>query len=135
MSAVPITFVGILAHGDGSSENVTFTGMGSITGLQVGGGPMPGGKPPQIWGGGGVGDYIDAGLPIHQPGGPIGIWGGGSIGDYIDAGFPIPQPPFPGPPPDGVKPPPPEGGWGYSPDYGWGYFPPTGGKPSPPKKK
>src|SRR3982751_977227 len=110
MSAVPITFVGILAHGDGSSENVTFTGMGSITGLQVGGGPMPGGRgaKPQlhIWGGGGVGDYIDAGFPGPQPGGPIGIWGGGTIGDYIDAGLPIPQPPFPGPPAEGVKPPP-----------------------------
>ena len=50
-------------------------------------------KPPVIWGGGGVGDYIDAGGPGPQPGGPIYIWG--PIGDYIDAGFPAPQPPLP----------------------------------------
>jgi hypothetical protein len=57
-----------------------------------------GGKPPQrpplgFWGGSGVGDYIDAGGPGPQPGGPITIWG--PIGDYIDAGFPEPQPPLP----------------------------------------
>lgn len=57
-----------------------------------------GGRPPQrpplgFWGGSGVGDYIDAGLPGPQPGGPITIWG--PIGDYIDAGFPAPQPPLP----------------------------------------
>jgi hypothetical protein len=36
----------------------------------------PGTPPLGIWGGGGVGDYIDAGFPGPQPGGPIGIWGG-----------------------------------------------------------
>ena len=34
---------------------------------------------------------IDNSLP--QP--PLQIWGGGGIGDYIDAGLPVPQPPFP----------------------------------------
>jgi hypothetical protein len=71
-----------------------------ITPLDDVGGPGgpggPGGGPPPdlgFWGGSGVGDYIDAGGPGPQPGGPITIWG--PIGDYIDAGFPPPQPPLP----------------------------------------
>lgn len=62
------------------------------------------GRPPLgIWGGGGVGNYPDAGFPGPQPGGPVypshpiyypptGIWGGGGVGNYPDAGFPGPQP-------------------------------------------
>lgn len=76
---------------------------------------MPGGPPLGIWGGGGVGNYPDAGFPGPQPGGPVrpthpiyypgapthpiapggpppGIWGGGGVGNYPDAGFPGPQP-------------------------------------------
>jgi hypothetical protein len=65
-----------------------------------------------IWGGGGVGNYPDAGFPGPQPGQPprpwgpinypdqglpgqlppLGIWGGGGVGNYPDAGFPGPQP-------------------------------------------
>lgn len=44
-----------------------------------------------IWGGGGVGNYPDAGFPAPQPP-PLGIWGGGGVGNYPDAGFPGPQP-------------------------------------------
>src|SRR3954470_19534044 len=49
--------------------------------------------PPGIWGGGGVGNYPDAGFPgphppypprpthpIYYP--PTGIWGGGGVGNY-----------------------------------------------------
>lgn len=45
----------------------------------------PGGPSPRPWG---PIYYPDQGLP--QP--PLGIWGGGGVGDYIDAGFPGPQP-------------------------------------------
>jgi hypothetical protein len=141
--------------------------------LSIGGGPMPGGP------GGIISHPIAPGgeRPTHPiaPGGPpLGIWGGGGVGNYPDAGFPAPQPPYPGqppgiwgptdprptnpivlppvtpggppvviwgptdprptnpivlppPPPDtgesGGKPPPPNGGWGYHPEFGWGYFP------------
>lgn len=104
---------------------VTFVGEMFYTGYGVGGGPMPGGPPLGIWGGGGVGNYPDAGFPGPQPGGPVypshpiyyppgvwhptfptnpivvppgyggpplGIWGGGGVGNYPDAGFPGPQP-------------------------------------------
>lgn len=45
----------------------------------------PGGPPPRPWG---PIEYPDQGLP--QP--PLGIWGGGGVGNYPDAGFPGPQP-------------------------------------------
>lgn len=101
----------------------------------------PGGQPPGIWGGGGVGNYPDAGFPGPQPGGPVGIWpspgypdqglpgpqphpshpiapggrppgiwGGGGVGNYPDAGFPGPQP-----------------GWGARPTPPI-YYPPTAGQ-------
>lgn len=102
MAAVPVTLVGTIFTPSGPVPS-TFIGQAFVTGLGVGGGPMPGGQPPPlgIWGGGGVGDYIDAGFPGPQPGGPTHIWGGGGVGDYIDAGFPGPQPRPPGsrPPP------------------------------------
>jgi hypothetical protein len=67
-----------------------------------------GGSPPGIWGGGGVGNYPDAGFPGPQPGGPTHIWGGpfdpprvwGGKPPYMDIGFPGPQPP--GTPPLGI---------------------------------
>lgn len=87
--------------------------------------------PPIIWGGGGVGDYIDAGFPGPQPGRPPQIWGGPYFPPIASwgPGFPtnpivIPLPPEHQNPPEAGKPPPPDGGWGYSPEYGWGYFPP-----------
>lgn len=65
MASVPITIIGSLTDKDGS-QNVTLTGMASITGLEVGGGPIVGG-PPSIW----------PGRPEHPiaPGGePPSIW-------------------------------------------------------------
>lgn len=71
----------------------------------------PGTPPLGIWGGSGVGDYVDAGLPGPQPGqpprpwGPVfypdqglpgnqpGIWPGKP--PYVDIGFPGPQPGHP----------------------------------------
>jgi hypothetical protein len=42
-------------------------------------------------------DAIEPGTPSHPivlpPSPPLTIWGGGGVGDYIDAGFPMPQPP------------------------------------------
>lgn len=146
-----------------------------ITPLPAGVGPShpiaPGGQPPLgIWGGGGVGNYPDAGFPGPQPGAPgqpthpiynppypsqgpgfptnpiapggppPGIWGGGGVGNYPDAGFPAPQPP-PGQPTHPIAPggqpgqPPQEGqgGWVFSPYYGWVWEPAgSGGKPRPP---
>jgi hypothetical protein len=90
----------------------------------------PGGPPPGIWGGGGVGNYPDAGFPAPQPPmtgnrptnpiyyppviwppdaypdqslpvpptPPLTIWGGGGVGNYPDAGGPAPQPPAGGEP-------------------------------------
>lgn len=131
MAAVPVTISGFLCDKYGRTiMPVTLVGEASLTGIGVGGGPMPGGPggqppsdahpehpiywPPGIWG---------------PPDMPPGFWGGG-MGPGVK-----PQPPIlpdpPEPPADGVgKPPPPDGGWGYHPDYGWGYFPPST-EPSP----
>lgn len=115
MAAVPITIIGIQTDEMGS-RNVTITGMASLTGLGVGGGPViPPGKP------------IDPGAhPEH----PI-YWPPGSQ-PHPEHPIVIPPvpPEFPNPPTGGVKPPPPEGGWGFHPEYGWGYFPGPG-EPSP----
>ena len=135
MAAVPVTITGVLFDKYArTSQLVTLMGEATITGLGVGGGPMPpqgpvdpsygipeGGKPthpiyypPHIWG---------------PPDMPPGFWGGG-LGPGVKPQPPIPPKPTE-PPEDGVgKPPPPEGGWGYHPEYGWGYFPPST-EPSP----
>jgi hypothetical protein len=78
MAAVPITIVGIETKDDGTSGQVTIVGMASLTGLGVGGGPSPGGKPPRPWG---PINYPDQGLPGNQP--------------YPDQGLPGNQP-YPG---------------------------------------
>jgi len=130
MAAVEVTISGMLYDRlNRTTQNVVLIGEASLTGLGVGGGPMPpgpGGGPP-------VGG--PPGQPIHPiwgppgfnppgPGMPPGIWGG-----------PILPPPTepPNPPTEG-KPPPADGGWGWWPPYGWGYFPGSGGatpKPAP----
>lgn len=97
MAAVPITIVGILTTGDGNSQNATMVGMASLTGLGVGGGPMP---PVGIW--------PSPGHPAHPiaPGGPPpGLWPGGH------PEHPIVLPPDKPPevPPPSVWPNPPEG--------------------------
>src|SRR3954465_6201553 len=153
MAAVPVTLVGVTYAATGSPAGVpsTFVGVAYVTGLGVGGGPSPGGQPPGIWGGGGVGDYIDAGLPGQQPGGPVKPWGPINYPDqglpgapvkpwgpinypdqglpgnqpYPDQGLPGAQPPFPIPPNTGWR-------WVYSPFYGWVLDPGSGGKPRPP---
>lgn len=121
MAAVNITISGVICDKYGRTITpCTIVGDATITGLGVGGGPMPPGE------GGG------------SP--PLGIWGG--------ANEPFPTPPIanvpglpptidppPVNPPDNPtegKPPPPGGGWGWHPEYGWGYFPMGGGKPQPP---
>ena len=96
MPSAMITIVGKIKDNDSAEEKqVTISGLAQIIVMSPGSPPpRPRPQPPLgIWGGSGVGDYIDAGFPGPQPGGPIHIWGGGGIGDYIDAGFPGPQPP------------------------------------------
>jgi hypothetical protein len=123
------------------SGQTTFVGVAVITGLGLGGGPMPGGpgQPPlSIWGPTDPrpGNPI-SGIP-GLPGGPgqqPGIWGPNDP----RPGNPISGiPGLPGAP--GQQPPPPGGGggspgswrWVYSPFYGWVLDPGTGGKPQPP---
>ena len=97
MAAVEVTITGMLYDKTArTSQSVVLVGEASLTGLEVGGGPMPGG-------------------PGQRP--PLGIWGGG--------GVPMPTPPIyipsppdppevpPGTPPNTVIKEAPEGGWGY----------------------
>ena len=127
MAAVEVTISGVLYDKySRTTRPVVLIGEASLTGVGVGGGPMPPGQggdahpehpiyyPPHIWG---------------PPDMPPGFWGGG-MGPGVK-----PQPPdMPTEPPSNPtepKPPPDEGGWGWHPTYGWGYFPMTGGKPNP----
>lgn len=92
MSSVQVTMVGITyAAGSPVGIPTTFVGQAFVTGLGIGGGPAPGGPPLSIWGGGGVGNYPDAGFPGPQPGGPVGTWGGRPP-EFVDIGGPGPQP-------------------------------------------
>jgi hypothetical protein len=139
MASVPVSINGVLwDHTTKTGRPVTIVGEGYLTGVGVGGGPMPGGPPLGMWGP--ITEYPDAGFPGPQPGQPPHIWGGPYFPPYATTGpgFPtnpivIPRPPvdFPTPPAEGNKPPPEGGGWGYSSEYGWGYFPMHGGKPQP----
>ena len=107
---------------------VTITGVMVYSGLEVGGGPMPGGPPLGIWGGApptvGYPLPVPPGTPAHPivlPPLPPGIWG--------------PTDPRPSHPIAMPKPPEdlPEGGWAWSPVYGWVWVPfGGGGKPKPP---
>ena len=98
MAVAQVTVVGILAHEDGTSENVTISGMASSIAF------YPGTPPPR---------------PHPQP--PLGTWGGGNV-PYPEHPIVIPEPP-PAVTPPGEKPPP-DGaaGWGFY-DGRWGYFP------------
>lgn len=139
MAAMDVTISGVLFDKTGrTSQPVVLIGEATLTGLGVGGGPMPpgqGGQPPGIWGP--TDPRPGWGLP-QPPGRPPGIWGG-PIDPY--PGHPLPgQPPgiwgptdprpgvgpiIPPGPPDGGQPPvdtvpggdkpPPAGqaGWGY----------------------
>lgn len=112
MAAVELTITGVLYDKlNRTTQQVVLIGEASLTGLGVGGGPMPPG-----------------------PGGPVHIWGGGNVPMPSPPianvpGAPGYRPPEPGgPPPDaGIKPPPSTGGWGYVglPGFGWAYYPGT----------
>lgn len=132
MAAVPITIVGIATSDTGATSNVTLVGMASITGLGVGGGPMPGGpggggSPPGIWGGGNV--PMPSPPIANVPGAPgYRPPGGGDAHPEHPIVLPPDQPPPTGEADeDGfIKPPPESGGWGYHEDYGWLYAPGSG---------
>ena len=147
MAAVDVTISGVLYDVlNRTQQRVVLIGEGSLTGLGVGGGPMPpgqggGGSPPGIWGPtdprpsnpiSGIPGL--PGAPGQQPG---GIWGPGDNrpGNPISGipGIPgyeppqLPEPPELPPNADKgelVKPPPEGGGgWGYTAGYGWSFFP------------
>lgn len=110
MAAVPVTIAAMIYPKNKTDKPypATVVGFAWVTGLSVGGGPMPGGgegKPPGIWGG--------SNEPFPTP--PIYLPPEGT-----------PNPPEIDFTPSEPKPPPAEGGWGWSPDYGWGYFPGPG---------
>lgn len=96
MAAVPVTIVGTLTDNDGS-KNVTLAGLASLTGLEVGGGPLPGGdgglhpEHPIYW--------PSPGHPEHPIYLPPGIWPNPPEGQA-----PIPMPPIYIPPPAGSPP-------------------------------
>ena len=110
MAAVPVTIQCMVYPRDksGPPYPATLVGFASITGLQVGGGPI---LPPSE-------------VPPVDP--PLIIWGG-----PID---PYPSHPiyYPDPPTKPEEPPPEGWRWVYSPVYGWVAKPPGGGgKPQP----
>jgi len=126
MAQQPVILIGAIAVEGGPPQKCVISGMVNS-------------PPLQIWGGGGVGNYPDAGFPGPQPGGPTHIWGGpwyppviwpgpGPL-PYPDQGLPVPQPPIGGGGGGG----PGNWQWAYSPVYGWVLVPPgEGGKPQPP---
>ena len=95
MAEVPITFQGMMYPKNKTVPPYAFTalGMASITGLQVGGGPIE--PPPDI---------------VPEP--PLVIWGGGGVGDHIDWIMPYPPDGPPDPPPTQVQKP--HEGWNWS---------------------
>lgn len=128
MAAVEVTITGViwdkLAR---TGRPVVIIGEASLTGLSIGGGPMPpgegGGQPP----GGGVGDAHPEhpiywpptpSHPIYNPGGPPGssppgFWGGG-MGPGVK-----PQPPLPEKPPEPIQPPVEWKAVWAGPEHGW----------------
>lgn len=147
MAAVPVTLVGVMTADGGSSFNCVFNGVASLSGLGVGGGPMPpgsdahpehpiAGPPPQIWPSPGhpahpivpPGGYPHPEHPIVlppvEPGGPPI-----DVGAHPEHPIVLPPPPEPTQPPETVtvlKAPPPSGGWGAVSEYGWAYYPAQG---------
>lgn len=126
MAAVPVTIIGTLTDNDGT-KNVTLAGLASLTGLEVGGGPiMPGGGegPPSIW--------PSPGHPEHPIYLPPTIWPDPPNPDRPHPEHPIvipPPPDIPSAPPLQVKvvwipPPHPHSGWAV-------VLVPTGAHPTP----
>lgn len=148
MPAVPITIVGIQTDEQGS-RNVTITGMASLTGLGVGGGPiMPGDKPPGIWPSPPEGIAPHPEHPIAPGGKPPTIWpspGHPEHPIYLPPGIwpnppegqaPHPEHPIVIPPPEGVPPdtPPLQVKVVWTPQSGWQVvLIPTGAHPAPSK--
>jgi hypothetical protein len=131
MAAVEVTITGMLYDKTmRTSRPVVLIGEASLTGLGVGGGPMPGGGAPVDPGYGYPEKPVDPGYGIPEgarPSHPIYYPGARPEHPIV-----IPEPPTEPPqPPSEPKPPPPDGGWGWHPEYGWGYFPMQGGKPQP----
>lgn len=121
MAAVEITISGVLYDKlNRTQQAVVLIGDASLTGLGIGGGPMPPGpgKPPGIWGG-----------PIDPyPGHPLPPSG-------LHPSHPIVLPPDkptdpPTEPP--TNPPDPAWSWCWSPQYGWHPAYVAGDKPQPP---
>lgn len=113
MAAVPVTIIGTMTDKDGS-QNVTITGMASLTGLDVGGGPI---MPPS-----------DA-HPEHPIYLPPGIWPNPPEGQA-----PLPEHPIVIPPPIPVPPdtPPVQVKVIWTPTNGWAVvLVPTGEHPAP----
>lgn len=123
MAAVEVTITGVLYDKlNRTTQQVVLIGEASLTGLGVGGGPMPpgqgGGQPPIIWGGG---NQPFPTPPIHIPPPqvpPPSIWPPGP-------GIDFPAHPIVLPPPIGGEIPPIEPGsiinWTpvWTPDNGW----------------
>jgi hypothetical protein len=123
MAAVEVTITGMLYDRLArTTQNVVLIGEASLTGVGVGGGPMPpmppSGGPP--------------GTPEHPIWGPPGISLPPGPGFPPVAGHPLPIPPVDTipPPPEGEKPPPADGGWGYwgDPVNSWVFKPAPGQK-------
>src|SRR4029077_3161303 len=99
MAAIEVTISGVLYDKlSRTTRPCVLIGEASITGLEVGGGPMPGGP----GGGGGGGESRPhPPHPIWRP--DFGFWGARPP-EYVDNSPPQPQPPEG--PPNGGQPPP-----------------------------
>lgn len=120
MAAVAIEINGLLYDKvRRTTQNVVLRGMASVIGLEVGGGPMPGGPDAPVDPGYGYPERpVDPGY-----GYPIG----GRPHPEHPIVLPPDEPPPVGPPDqDGFLKPPPEGGWGYHNVYGWLFNPKEG---------
>lgn len=129
MSAVEITISGTLYDKfHRTTQQVVLIGEASLTGLGVGGGPMPPGPGgDHIWGGGNVPMPSPPianvpGAPGYRPPGDH-IWGGGNVPmpsppiwlpPNVPPGMTPPDPPSPGDPTTPVPPLPGTGGWPVS---------------------
>jgi hypothetical protein len=119
MAAVEVTITGTLYDKHRrTTQQVVLIGEASLTGVGIGGGPMPGGP------GGGPGGPVDPGWGYPER--PVDPAYGIPITGRPHPEHPIYFPPVltpPDPPAGGTKPPPEgEGGWGFY-DGRWGYFP------------
>lgn len=131
MAAVEVTISGVLFDKvNRTAQNVVLIGEATLTGLGVGGGPMPPGpgQPPGIWGGGNVPMPSPPianvpGAPGYRPPGDH-IWGGGNepfptppifLPPQVPPGMQPPEPPHPGDPTTIVPPPAGSGGWPVQP--------------------